>query len=535
MRELLRLLVLFRSAAPWLAIALALAIIVALLNFGIFAAVGGLLGGAALLGFLRIAAPGRLLLRYLERLVAHDATFRLLARLRLWLLERLARLAPLQLGYLRSGDLFSRLMADVEALDGFYLRLLLPLTLFALLLGGGLFVLVQQGSVLLFPVLALLLGFAALAFVIIRRGSRSQADIVELQSMLRNDVADGLAGMADLLAAGAAPRQVATINHSAGLLVQAQRHAGKAQALAMLWGQALQGLLVLIAIIATAEHAAAAYVLPVLLLALAAAELVLPVPMSLMLVGRLRAASTRLFALADQQPLAAEPANAVTVPQDLSLALEQVSFAYQPGLPVLRDVSFTLAAGEQLALMGSSGSGKTSLAELLLKFMSPQQGRILVGGVDLAAIDGDQWRSNLGYLGQRTRLLAGSLRDNLLLADPTASEALLWEVLAQVELASFVRALPQQLDTWVGEDGLQLSGGQARRLALAMVLLRKAPFWLLDEPLEGLDGATATALLETLRQVSSGRSLIYITHRREEAEQLGITRILRLNDGHLLS
>jgi len=183
--------------------------------------------------------------------------------------------------------------------------------------------------------------------------------------------------------------------------------------------------------------------------------------------------------------------------------------------------------------MGPSGAGKSSLALLLLKFIQPSRGSIHIAGTSLADINGDDWRAGIGYLSQHTKLIAGTLRDNLLLAKPDADESTLITALKTVELEKWLASLPMGLDTWIGEDGLQLSGGQARRVALAMVVLKNASLWLLDEPTEGLDADTAQTMLTTINSITQKRTLVLITHDETILQALGLNRLILLETGKI--
>ncbi|HET97253.1 MAG TPA: ABC transporter ATP-binding protein, partial [Desulfurivibrio alkaliphilus] len=209
-----------------------------------------------------------------------------------------------------------------------------------------------------------------------------------------------------------------------------------------------------------------------------------------------------------------DPPAGAAPPQEWSLEFCRVTFTY-PGRtrPVVENLDFRVAAGEKLGIVGATGSGKSSLVNLLLKFYPPNGGEILIGGEPIGRYPAAQVRSWLGVISQETYLFNASVRENLLLADPDADDEALYRALASARLEGFVRALPAGLDTQVGQAGLKLSGGQARRLALARTILKKAPLLILDEPTEGLDAATEQALWQTLAPVMAERTVILISHR----------------------
>lgn len=540
MRNILRLIYLFMPAWLWLLLGLLVAVISLALGVGVFVTIALQVGAIASGAALRLLATSRVLARYFERLSTHDATFRVIARLRLWLFRKLIPLAPLQLGMQRGGATLSRLTADIDALDGLFLRLLLPLALFTGACTAGLYWLALWNITAALSIGLLLVLALCILALLARQASPHHAALMTEQSELRSHIVDGVEGLSDLMANGAGHQQAALITRSTAALVSEQLAVAEAQSHATLLVQLLQGLVLLVIITLSWPLLEANVITPATLLLtvmgyLGGAELLAALPAAFMAAPRLAAATGRIFEIADITPLNAEPAVSSAIPADLTLGFKNISLSYNADAPALNDVSFTIKPGERVAIMGASGAGKSSLAMLLLKFISPTKGKLLVGGTDIAALGGDVWRSQISYLSQHTRLIAGTLRDNLRLAKPDASTAELQAALAAVELESFMVTLPLGLETWIGEDGLQLSGGQARRVALAMVLLKNAPIWLLDEPTEGLDETTAEAVLTTIHKLTLGRTLLLITHDAAMLQPLALTRLILLDEGKISS
>ena len=221
-------------------------------------------------------------------------------------------------------------------------------------------------------------------------------------------------------------------------------------------------------------------------------------------------------------------------PPDFTLRFEGVHFRWQPDRPPVFDgLTLDVPQGSRVALLGPSGVGKSTLAALALKVAAPQQGRVLLGGVDIAALAAADVRSRFGWLSQATHLFDDTIRANLRLARADADDAALWAALDAARIGEMVRALPDGLDTWVGEGGARFSGGQGRRLVLARALLSPAPILILDEPCAGLDAETERAFLATLNEVAEGRSVILITHRLTGVERLD--RIWRLSAGKAIA
>jgi ATP-binding cassette subfamily C protein CydC len=249
------------------------------------------------------------------------------------------------------------------------------------------------------------------------------------------------------------------------------------------------------------------------------------------LAGNMGAAARRIVTIADEHPVPAQPAAPATVmPTGFGLRFERVGFRWRENRPpVFSDLSLDIPQGARVALLGPSGAGKSSLAALLLKAAFPQTGRITLGGTDIAALP-DAWlRRHVAWLSQATHLFDDTIRDNLLLGAPQADEAALWRALDAAAVGEFVRSLPDGLDTWLGEGGVKVSGGQGRRIALARTLLSDAPILVLDEPTTGLDAQTEQDFFLTLNRVAEGRTIILITHRLTGVEQLD--HVLRLSGG----
>lgn len=539
MTDVLRILGLWRGRAIWLAAGIIVSLAALAAGVSLMALGGAVLATAIATGLL--AAPmalrgvgvARVVLRYLERLVTHDATFRALADLRVWFFRGLARGAGGGLGFRQAGDVLARLVTDVEALDGLYLRILVPLC----------------GGVLLFPALLVLIGrndivlalvvvalFAAAAFVLpavgARMASRAGRTLAATSGALRIAALDALTGLREVRAFGAEGRMLAAVQAREAALLSAQHDLAGGTALA---GAAafLCGQCAVLAVLAAAGAEPMAAVIAVFLV-VAAFEAVGGLPRAGVLAGHAAAAARRVLEAAEAPVPVPDPARAAAVPDDFTLRFEAVHFRWQADRPpVFEGLTLEVPRGSRVALLGPSGAGKSTLAALALKVAAPQQGTVLLGGVDIGSLAADDVRSRFGWLSQATHLFDDTIRANLKLALPDADDASLWSALDAARIGEMVRMLPDGLDTWVGEGGARFSGGQARRLALARALLSPAPILLLDEPCAGLDGETERAFLATLNDVAEGRSVILITHRLTGVERLD--RIWRLSGGKAIA
>ncbi len=552
-RDLLRVLRLWRGRAGWLALGAATAAGSALLGLSLLLLAGqgvaeravgagvaaSALGGGVALLLLRPLVLLRPAARWAERMVSHAATFRALADLRIWFFRRLAERMPAGVGGRSSGDLLGRLVADVEALDGLYLRALLPAAaaltavLAAALALGGEPALAALACVPLLLALLLPLALAPAA-------ARGAGEAALAQGRLRAAAVDPLAGLEDTLAANAEGRAGAALAREAAALDRGRREVARRAAL----GGAAGALLVQAALLGSlawgvAASGGGAAVAPLALAAVfllaAAAEPMGLLPRAGAALAAAAAAARRLFDAADTPAPVAEPRPQASAeaPVGHAIGFEGVRFAWTPDRPpVFAGLDLEVPEGARLCVLGSSGSGKSSLAALLLKLAAPGAGRVSLGSVDVASLPAEEVRRRVACLAQDARLFDDSIAENLRIAAPGAPDAALWRALDRAGIGELVRALPDGLDTGCGEGGARFSGGQARRLALARVLLSPAPVVVLDEPTAGLDNDAERAFLETLEEATAGRTVILLAHRLTGAERP--TRVVRLAGGRAL-
>lgn len=545
MRDLWRFLTLMRPRIGWVLTGILTSLLTTATGIVLLGMVGGLVVGGTLVGGAAIAGlvlRGLAVLRgggrYAEKLSTHQATFRVIADLRVWFFDRAIPLAPAKLGGVRAGDLLSRMVSDIDALDGLYQQILVPTTV-ALVLA------IPVGLILadVAPYVAwLALGALVIAAIVIPAiaeacGRSAGREQLGRTAELRTATVDQIQGLADLLANQAEDRHRAKIGTIERAREMAGLRAAVVAAVSAAGSQALgQGTVVLVVVLGALAIQAgqtdlqsvgiAAFVV------LAAFEAVAPLPFAYQMLGRTRAAARRILQIADAEPAVVDPANKQPMPSTTTLELSGIGFRY-PGAdrPVLDRIDLTIKSGERLALVGPSGSGKSTLLSLILRFHDPDSGTVTLGGVDLRALSLADLHGRIGMLSQTSPILAGTLRANLAIADPEASDARMREVLIACGLKRFLDGLPSGLDTWLGETGARVSGGQARRIALARVMLKDAPILLLDEPTEGLDADTERALIETLRPLVEGRTVLIISHRPAAATLA--QRVVRMEAGRL--
>ncbi|GCF11588.1 thiol reductant ABC exporter subunit CydC [Dictyobacter arantiisoli] len=473
----------------------------------------------------RFMGVSRAVSRYAERLVSHDITFRLLAQLRTKVYARLEPLVPANLLGYRSGDILTRLVADVDELQNFYLRSVSPFVV-AIVLGGLTYA--------LFALFSPLLGWIALSFYLVAgvgiplltgllsRGlGRRQ---ISVRADLNALVVDSIQGIQDLLAFGGASAQLGKLTGLDQQLSQVQKRmaniTGLQQALNVLLMNLGLWTILLVAIpLIGAQSISGVYLAFLALVILASFEALQPIAQAFQTLGHSLAAGERIFALTDEAPLVLERADPLVLPGKLAsegplLEFEQVHFAYEAGgSEVLKGISFAVHGGQRIAIVGPSGSGKSTLVNLAVRFWDVSWGTLRLYGEDIRNYPLQEARAASSVMSQDTYIFNNTVCNNILLARPDASEQELEQAVIQAGLAAVVSQLPEGLDTWIGEQGLRLSGGERQRLALARALLKDAPLLLLDEPTANLDPLTERAFLDTLDELMHGRTAIMITHR----------------------
>ncbi|MFN2137820.1 MAG: thiol reductant ABC exporter subunit CydD [Candidatus Promineifilaceae bacterium] len=468
--------------------------------------------------------------RYLERLVSHDVTFRVLAEIRVWFYRALEPLAPARLQERGSGELLGYIVGDVEALQDFYVRGVYPVFV-AMLAGAGVLLFFGAFAWQLAAVLACFLLFYALALpwlvhVLSKPYAETLARVREGLNML---LVEGIQGLADLLAFGRAADWQTAVHEKGGLLAGLQIRAAGIAGLRSGLGELLTYGAMWAVIWAAIPQAATGTLDPVYLAVLALAsvaafELVQPLPGAAQVWAESRAAAQHLFAVVDAEgnsvappagPLRETPLSPAAVTEPPALQVRDLRFRYETEGPLVLDgLSFDLPPGGSLALLGRSGAGKSTLVNLLLRFWEYDSGEILLNDSSLRDRDPDSVRAYFGVVEQRPYLFNTSLYDNLRIARPEATREEIETAARRAQLHDFVSSLPGGYDTPAGSLGMAISGGERRRVAIARALLRAAPILLLDEPTAHLDPATAEAILDTLVAVAAeeGRSLLLITH-----------------------
>ena len=498
----------------------------------------------------RLFGLTRAIFRYLERLVSHDVTFRLLARLRIWFYEKLEPLAPARLMNFRAGDLLARIIGDVETLENFYVRVVSP-PLTAIVV--GLFTAIFLAS--FYPPLApgfltFFLSVGLLLPILAQTTSRKSAEqTITLRADLQTRLVDGIQGMADLIAYGRADDRLAQITANSDDYGNAQRRMARVtgihSALSTLLTQLGTWTVLFLAIPQVVNgNLAGPMLASVTLLTLAAFEAVIPLPLAAQMWNASHKAAKRLFEVVDTEPIISDQP-ALSIVEGLSVTSEQpqitnhqlritnLSFAYpSQSTPALRNLTFDLQPSNSIAIVGPSGAGKSTIANLLLRFWDYEAGDITLGGDSLKTLNQDEVRARIGLVSQNTYFFNTSIYENLRFARRKVTREEVEVACKSAQIHDFIMSLPKGYDTMIGEQGLRLSGGERQRLAIARVLIKDAPILILDEPTANLDPLTEQLVLETLFKLMKQKTSLLITHRLIGLEN--VNEILVIDHGQIV-
>ncbi|WP_024556067.1 heme ABC transporter ATP-binding protein/permease CydC [Franconibacter pulveris 1160] len=551
MRALLPYLALYKRHKWLLMLGIILAIVTLLASIGLLTLSGWFLSASAVAGVagvysfnymlpaagVRGAAIIRTAGRYFERLVSHDATFRVLEHLRVFTFSKLLPLSPAGLARFRQGELLNRLVADVDTLDHLYLRVISPLV-GAMVVTG----VVTLGLSLLDTTLALTLGGIMLATLLLlpplfyRAGKPTGEALTHYRASYRQMLTAWLQGQAELTIFGASNRYRDEMEHNELVWHEAQRRQAGLTALSQAVMLLISGVAVVLMLWMAAggvggNDSPGALIALFVFCALAAFEALAPVTGAFQHLGQVIASARRVTQVIEQKPDVIFPDGAQSVPEQVALRLDGVSFSYpNQTQPALRGVTLDIEAGEHLALLGRTGCGKSTLLQLLTRAWDVSSGAIKLNGERIETLSEATLRAAISVVPQRVHLFSATLRENLLLASPAASDEALRAVLKRVGLEKLLEE--NGLNAWLGDGGRQLSGGELRRLAIARALLHDAPLLLLDEPTEGLDAETESQILDLLADVLKAKTVLMVTHRLRGLARFN--RIIVMDNGEII-
>ena len=551
MRALLPYLALYKRHIWLLTLGVVLAIVTLLASIGLLTLSGWFLSASAVVGVagiysfnymlpaagVRGAAIIRTAGRYFERLVSHDATFRVLQHLRVFTFSKLLPLSPAGLARFRQGELLNRVVADVDTLDHLYLRVISPLI-------GALVVIVvvTAGLSILDVTLALTLGGIMLVTLLVlpplfyRAGKPAGESITQMRGQYRQQLTAWLQGQAELMLFSASDRYRKQLEKTEQRWQDAQRRQAELTALSqalmlLIGGVAVVAMLWLTSAGVGGNSQPGALIALFVFCALSAFEALAPVTGAFQHLGQVIASARRITQITGQQPEVTFAAGEGQAFGQVSLTLNQVTFSYpQQPSPALENISLQVGAGEHIAILGRTGCGKSTLLQLLTRAWDPANGEILLNDQPLTHLNEATLRQAMSVVPQRVHLFSATLRDNLSLAAPGASDIQLMKALERVGLEKLLE--DSGLNAWLGEGGRQLSGGELRRLAIARALLHDAPLMLLDEPTEGLDATTESQILDLLAEVMREKTVLMVTHRLRGLARFN--RIIVMDNGKII-
>ncbi len=538
MKDLLFFIKLFKPYRLWIVSGTFLALITSLASISLLTLSGWFITSSAIAGALapdgvavafnfmqpaveiRALAIIRTLGRYAERVVTHEATFRVLAEIRCWFFEKLIPLAPGRLAMKRSADLLQSLTQDIDALDALYLRILSPFMI--ALLGGGMvvaFIAYYSTDLSLFVGLILLITAVLIPWIFNRLGRQGAKDIIEQTAKFKVQQIEILQSIKELKAFNAYSRFKTQLLNLSNKLITTQKRNNQLSALSTAITLFISQLTVLASLAIAVwlfqqQLISGVIVVMLVFCVLAVFELVMPLSASMQMLAKTQTAAKRIRSIANLTPLVTEPKQAQTINSKGGINIDNLSFRYSEQSDwVLKNISLNIPQGIKIAIVGNSGAGKSTLLQLIMRFYDPQQGGLNYAGIDYDHITTDHLMEQFVVLSQRTELFAATIKQNLLIAKPAASDSEIMHAVKMAGLNQFIDELPIGLNTWIGEHGAKVSGGEARRIALARVFLKNAPVLLLDEPTEGLDTNTENDVLNALAVFSKDKTLIIVTHR----------------------
>lgn len=474
----------------------------------------------------RFFGISRGIFRYLERLVSHDLTLKLLARFRVWFYESLVPLAPARLIRYKSADLLTRITSDIESLEHLFIRVLYP-PLVAVFISFlmwfllGIYDLRFAITLIIFFIIGGVLLPLSLA-VPARKANRKR---ILFRSELNVQINDFVRGMQEIKANNQEAAHLSKMKELNQRYMHVQRH------LYILSGlqEAVIGLLTSVAIITLFYLAVPAveqgllegvYLAVITLGIITAFEAIVPIPSAFQNLEESRSSGKRLYEIIDAEPEVREPACAENIPERLHLRISNLTFRYNPGeADVLKNISIDLPPGKRLALVGSSGAGKTTIAHILLRFWDYSEGRITLNGTELKAFSPSELRMKFSVVTQDSHIFNDTVRANLLL-DGAVSDNTVSEALRAAGLKTRISSFADGLETYVGDFGVGLSGGERQRIALARAFLQNRPIWILDEATAGLDIRNEGKVWEHIFKHPGNPTVLMITHRLTGLEEM---------------
>lgn len=475
--------------------------------------------------------------RYFERIVSHSTSFKVLAAIRVWLYRVIEPKAPAGISIFKTGDLLNRIMADVDNLENFFVRVFLPPATSALVvLAVSIFMSFFSPLISLVLLCGLILIGGILSWMTLMLSQQPGDQLANVRSTLREEIVDFNQGLPDILIFAQEKALISRIQKTADHFYTLQQrlsliNASQAALTSLATGLTTWLILYISIPLVTVGTIAGVHLAVVILGSMASFEAVQNLPQAMNLLGSNMRSAKRLFELETLPAGISDPIDPINVPTEINLIFKNLRFTYGES-EVIKGFDLDLPAGRKVAIVGKSGSGKTTLTNLLLRFWEPESGQILLNGLDLGNFRADDFRANISMVSQSTYLFNTSIRENLRIARPKASEAEIWDACQIAEIKSFIETLPKKIDTIIGERGLQMSGGERQRLSIARAILKNTPILILDEPTANLDPLTERKIIRTIHSIAAFKTVLWITHNLSGLDKMD--EILVMEDGAIV-
>ena len=463
----------------------------------------------------------RIVTRYGERLFTHEATFKILTQVRVWIYTCLAPLAPTHLVRYKSGDLLTRFVDDVNAMDNLYIRIISPciVLVLSIITIGVFFSFLSIKIAIITMICATIAGFI-IPLLTGRLAKHTATNLTHNNALLKSSITEHTLSLAELKIFGAEQAHTQMIAQQSEQLISTQKRMSIFSGLGSFLMTIMLGVTLWLGVwfaVGLVHQGVlnGAFIALIALGIMALYEAIMPLPVAYQYLGKTVSAAKRITQLTNQQPTIEFTQNAAVLDKENStISFKDISFGYDDRR-VFKHFSLQINAREKLAITGPTGCGKSTLINLLCRFWDPQSGSIQLAGTDIKTLSENQLRQSMTVISQHAHIFNGTIADNLKIANASATQEQLWQALQAVDLKDFVSELPKQLETWTGEHGKHLSKGQQKRLSLARAFLSTAAILVLDEPTEGLDRVTEEKVFTQLLKVMDNKTVIMITHNQK--------------------
>jgi ATP-binding cassette subfamily C protein CydC len=556
MNDLLFFFKLFTPYKTWLVLGVFLALLTSFASISLLtlsgwfitsSAIAGLVapdGVAVAFNFMQPAAEIRALAiirtfgRYAERVVTHEATFRVLAEIRGWFFAKLIPISPGRLAMQRSAELLNGITREIDILDALYLRLCSPV--FVGLVGGGaviFFLACYSIQISIFVFIMLLITGILVPLMFNRLGQDCAKNIVEQSANFKIGQVEILQGVAELNSFNAYTRYKKKLTEVSEQILKTQVEQNRLEAHASTIILILSQFTLLVCLVLGSDlyqqgELTGAELAMLSFCVLVVFELVTPLILAMQLLPKMQIAANRILRVSSLKPTIIESNKCGIVPKNGDINISKLSFRYAENSDwVLNDINLTIPYGSKIAIVGNSGAGKTTLLQMIMRFYDPQTGGVSYAEIDYKQFLSDKLMARFSVLSQRTQLFTATIKENLLIAKPSASDFEIAQAIKLAGLELYIKRSPRGLNTWVGENGIKVSGGEGRRIALARVYLKNSPVLLLDEPTEGLDKETENDILNALEKIVQNKTLIMVTHRKTGLRL--VDNIYRIENGKI--